>query len=334
MATPAEVIELFAGLREGSSFARAKSAAEVFRAFASLSPQQKRDLAVVVAERAAPHLVPRIEQETGLDLTREQVQAVLDMAGRMDADDLDELAHTVRDREARGEALRSAATAAAAASGLDDVVDAPEEAEEADVPEPPVDEAELEDLGVELEPAELDRQPEPTVEVAPAPEPKAFVSIFDALPDAPGQWEPEQRLATRSRPTTPSHAADTADLTTRVRAARQPLVERLRAAGSNARRLRLLRASLDDVLTMDRSGRIAVVDAVPDGWARRRALETLLEAQVLPAAEVPALIRRIDSPVSRAWVCASAIEADMLRLDDVDGLVDERATDRLRRRYG
>ena len=71
MATPAEVIELFVGLRDGSTIARARGAAEVFRAFASLTTDQKRELALLVADRAAPQLVPRIEAETGLELSRE-----------------------------------------------------------------------------------------------------------------------------------------------------------------------------------------------------------------------------------------------------------------------
>ena len=355
MATPAEVIELFVGLRDGSTIARARGAAEVFRAFASLTTDQKRELALLVADRAAPQLVPRIEAETGLELSREQIQAVIDMAGRLDDEDLDELVHTVRDREARGEALRTVATAAATAGGLDDVVtpESPEVTEPADVtvpaPEtapapasPPPEPAHVTvpaEVETDAELVELDHEPEPTVEVEPAPEPREFTSIFATLPDVPA-WEPsrdgagEPAVTAARVQTLPGHVHDGPDLSTRVRAARRPLVERLRAATSDGARLRLLRQHLDDVAAFDAPGRAAVVGAVPDGWARRRALEALMAAGAVPADEVTGLVRRVGRPMARAWVVASAIEAGLLSLDDVDTLVDERAAGRLQRRYG
>lgn len=398
MATPAEVVDLFADVREGSSFERARAAANAFRAFASLSASEKRDLAALVAERAAPQLVPKIRAETGLDLTREQVQAVIDMAGRMDAEDIDELRHTLRDQQAREEALRtvgaSAATAAAGASGLDDVLtppaqeapeppaddgppheEGPETAAERDAPEhrelgPPdldVDEAELDALGVESELLEVDTEPAPSTSVASAPEPREFVSIFDDLPSLPAfEQRAEGATMTPDRvgvsladldqpPSTPGpavavadtrgplaaptalvtslRARDTLDLTTRVRAAQQPLVERLREQSSGAGCIRVVRAHLGDLAEMDAVGRMAVVDAVPDGWARRRALQAMLEAQVLPAADVPDLIRRVGSPVARAWLCATAIETRVLDADQLDELLDPRAATRLRGRY-
>lgn len=349
MASPAEVVESLAGLREGSAFARARGAAETFRAFASLSADQKRDLAVLVAERAAPHLVPRIEAETGLDLSREQVQAVLDMAGRLDAEDLDELAHAVRDREARGEALRDVATSAAAATGLDDVVTpepspptGPAPDEDADPPasvtEPAPPPEPAHEVETDAEVMALDPEPEPTVEVAPAPEPREFTSIFDTL-DTPDWSRPTTVEAVRRSAPTPTAepdptASDAADLTTRVRAARLPLVERLRSAASDAERMRVLRARVHEVSGMDPVARAAVVDAVPDGWARRRALDAMVEGGAITSDELPGLVHRLGSPMARSWVCATAIEAGLLDVDALDHLLDDRAVGRLRRRYG
>ncbi len=364
MATPAEVIDLFADVRDGSSFERARAAANAFRAFASLSASQKRDLAILVAERSAPQLVPKIQAETGLDLTREQVQAVIEMAGRMDAEDIEELRRSVQDDQARSDAVRtvgtSAATAAAAATGLDDVVAAPEEApdeasgeapdEVAQDPPPDgdseldddtplgIDQSELDELGVEAELVELDHEPEPTAPVAPAPEPRPFESVFDDLPDMPafeqraggGTMTPER---TRTRVLEHLPTAAPVDLTTRVRAARQPLVEALREQTGGAGCVRLVRAHLDDLVDMDAVSRTAVVDAVPDGWARRRTVQAMLEGHVLPASEVPDLIRRVTSPVARAWLCATAVEVDMLDVDQLDDILEPRAAARLRGRY-
>lgn len=378
MATPAEVLDLVTQVREGSSFGRARAAASAFRAFATLPTAQKRELAIQVAERAAPQLVPKIEAETGLELTREQIQAVIDMVGRMDADDLDELRTSVTDPQARTRAVRevgaAAAGAAAAASGLGDVADdEPQPAGETQDPdgleevhEPAVDapaeapveapalppEDELDELGVEAELVEVDPAPEPSAPVDRAPEPKPFVSIFDSLPDAP-TWDPPatpstvaneaptHAAPTRAAPVSEhwpnladaeSPAADTVDLTARVRAQRQPLVEALRSQPSNAARLRLLRRRHADVDDMDAIGRLAVIDAIPDGWARRRAVAFLLEQGIL-GGEVPTLILKLGSTTSRAWLCASAIEAGVLDLDGLDDLVDGPAAARLERRY-
>lgn len=362
MATPVEVIDLFADVREGSSFERARAAANAFRAFGSLGASEKRDLAVLVAERAAPQLVPKIQAETGLDLTREQVQAVIDMAGRMDADDIEELRHVATDQQAREQTLRtvgaSAASAAAGASGLDDVIATPAEDEHApavaaddttdapDVPASPesdrpgldVDASELEDLGVESALLELDPAPEPSTPVAPAPAPREFASVFADLPSLPAL---EQRV--EGGTTTPARvgvtladvdaAPETMDLTTRVRATQHPLVELLREQTTGAGCVRAVRAHVDDLADMDAVGRTAVVDAVPDGWARRRALQAMLDAHVVPAHDVADLLRRVTSPVARAWLCASAIEADMLRADQLDDLLPPRAATRLRGRY-
>jgi hypothetical protein len=359
MPTPAEVIESFAGLRDGSTIARARATADAFRGFAALSVQEKRDLAVLVAERAAPHLVPRIQEETGLELTGEQVQAVLDMAGRLDADDLGELAETARDQEARRDALRAVATGgaagAAATTGHDDVrpppdldepaVDLDEPVVELDEPVVELDEEELAELGVEAAPAELDLAPEPTTEVAPAPEPREFVSIFDTLdtpawdtPAEPATPPPTTHEGPRAGGPSTMAVADTpgarVDVAAEVHADRHPLVERLRSASTDAQRLRTLRRHVDDLAGMQPAGRRAVLAAVPDGWARRRAVELAVRSGVVPHAEVPDLVRSLASPVARAWVCATAVETDALRLDEVDDLLDTRAAERLHRRYG
>lgn len=330
MATPAEVLDHFAESREGSGIARARAAAKAFRSLMSLSVDDKRGLAAMVAERVAPDLVPRIEAESGHDLSREQVQAVIDMAGRLDADALDDLRRTVRDPEARAEALRAVAATAATGMAADD--DTPDEVTSPEVP----NEELLEDLGVEAELVEVEPEPEPRYEAAPAPAPRAFESIFDTLPDTPGftppTWdEPEQPVFP---PGLDTATVEEVDLTTRVRATRQPLVERLRLETNNAGRLRVLRANLPSLLDMDTIGRSAVLDAIPDGWARRRALALLLGAGVLSASELPALVSLLHRPTNRAWICASAIEAGMLTIDEAEPLLEPRAVERLRTRYG
>lgn len=122
MTTPADVMARAGEMMSGSRFERARAGASALSAFVQLTPEDKRDLAVLVAQRVAPELVPRIEAETGMDLTQEQSRAVVDMIGRLDGDDIEEVTSALRSPDARRAALGTVGAAAAAATGLEDVV--------------------------------------------------------------------------------------------------------------------------------------------------------------------------------------------------------------------
>lgn len=122
MTTPADVMARAGEMMSGSRFERARAGASALSAFVQLTPEDKRDLAVLVAQRVAPELVPRIEAETGMDLTQEQSRAVVDMIGRLDGDDIEEVTSALRSPDARRAALGTVGAAAASATGLEDVV--------------------------------------------------------------------------------------------------------------------------------------------------------------------------------------------------------------------
>lgn len=123
--TPSAVLQLAQGMSRGTRFERARAGATTLSAFLQLDAAAKRDLAVAVAQRAAPELVPRIQAETGLDFTQEQSRAVLDLVGRLDGEDLAELAASLDSPDARSRTVATVAAAAATAAGLDDVVNQP-----------------------------------------------------------------------------------------------------------------------------------------------------------------------------------------------------------------
>lgn len=125
MSTPSDVLAQAARLRSGTRFERARAGATALSTFLQLSADDKRDLAVAVAQRVAPELVPRIQAETGVDLTAEQSRAVLDMIARLDGDDLGELSRAMASPAARRATLDAVGDAAAVATGLDDVVAPP-----------------------------------------------------------------------------------------------------------------------------------------------------------------------------------------------------------------
>jgi len=125
VSTPSDVLAQASRLRSGTRFEQARAGATALSTFLQLSADDKRDLAVAVAQRVAPELVPRIQAETGVDLTAEQSRAVLDMIARLDGDDLGELSRAMASPAARRATLGAVGDAAAAATGLDDVVSAP-----------------------------------------------------------------------------------------------------------------------------------------------------------------------------------------------------------------
>lgn len=112
--------------RAAGPIARVRVALDAQQHIATLSPTQKRALAVEVASRVAPQLVPQIEREDG-DLSPEQVQALVDLLRRADDEDLGDLV----------DALRSGDVAPALALA--------DEAMDVLVPPPPADEDEADD---------------------------------------------------------------------------------------------------------------------------------------------------------------------------------------------
>lgn len=130
MSDIAELLQAVNEVRSGSTFERAKASVTALRTLMNMSAEDKRAVAVLVAERAAPQLVERIESGTGQELSKAQVETVLQMFQKLDGDDLRELQATVLDAERRGTALRdvtrSAAGAAAIATGLEELIAEPD----------------------------------------------------------------------------------------------------------------------------------------------------------------------------------------------------------------
>ena len=375
MATPSELLELFARFRGSSGIDRARAAGDALRAFASLSADDKRKVAVLVAEKAAPELVPRIREQTGVELSREQIQVVLEMVRNLDEEDVEDLRRVVADPAAREAALRSTAqataSAAVTAAGLDDDLPPPpphllddegpdggtrEAADELEAADAALADAERRrreiDEQAERELAEAQRELESLRAAEDAPE-AAAAAVAPASTSAATSWDGSEEAAARqpgarAEPVTAEEIGEPAapyepvfelrDLPARearavAAATGSDLTERVRGAGSSGARLRVLTSSLDEVLALD-SGQIAeLVRAIPDGWARRRAVERLLEHDAILAEEVPDTLRLLGRASDRTWVAATAVEARLLDVDDLDGLIDARAAARLRRRY-
>lgn len=410
MADPLEVLTQAGRLRSGTRFERARAGATALSTFLQLSPQDKRDLAVLVAQRVAPELVPRIQSETGVDLTQEQSRAVLDMIARLDGDDLQELTSSLATADARTATLGVVTASAARATGLDDVVaepageghDAPSavpvrdtesSATEATVQRAVADHPDdfgaaqsatlagrIADVEARLAAAEATAR---TAEASLAQARQALAAREDRIDQLEARLRDRQGLADDLRR---AHEGELHDLrrqlrratreveesggssmSTRAIAARAPapapstsafaslpgwgepttmdtlpdtvarpvgrhagdLVGQLEGATPSTA-LRLVRARLPQLGTSTPGDRAQVLQAIPDGWARRRALQRMAEAGLMGREDLSSL-RLLGRTGDQVFAATSLLDAGLPR-DAVAAHLAPAARARLARR--
>ena len=94
-----------------------------------------------------------------------------------------------------------------------------------------------------------------------------------------------------------------------------PTIAGLRAASSATTRFALL--TPEALVGVDAAGALAILDAVPPGWQRRRAAYRLLGAGALTAVDIGGLLRRFASPTDAAFVAGALLEAGTVGVDDL-----------------
>jgi hypothetical protein len=245
------------------------------RALARMDGREQRELALAVAERVAPQLLPRIEAETGATLTEQQVAAVLDLVRRLEPDQIDDVLDTLT---APPHAVPTAEWGTT--PGRVRVVPPPAASEpkrgvpEPDVPEPDVPE------------------PEPDVPTPPAPEPRPDELPPVEVPDEPIIPEPTPEPFEVPEEIPPFPRDDRPD-----------------------------------------AGVLTAVDALPDGWRRRRGVLAMIADGAVETGDAQAVLSRFARASDRTWVAASMCEAGLLDVDQLAGILDDRAAGRLARRY-
>lgn len=349
MAGVDDVIALLEQLRGGQGMvSRAVVLAQGAKALRQLSPQQRRELAIEVARRAAPHLIPRIEAETGADLTPAQIQAVIDLALRMDDQQIDDLLDTLRSPEQLsgvGSAAVGAAGSAAAEElglGTSALDEDPELAElEAELEQQQRELAALEEEAERAaEPAAGTDLPDaaaaelPPVDVGadvPADADEADVDDTDDADDAEvGEFvedDPGDDDLEDIEPATPELQSGVDPERGRAH------VAAVRRAGSIRAQLAVVRAAGAALWHPGPEGRQELLRAIPDGWGRRRALERMIEADVVTAAEALELLGCLDRDSDRTWAAGTLLEHGVLEPSELLGAVPERALGRLARRH-
>jgi hypothetical protein len=111
------------------------------------------------------------------------------------------------------------------------------------------------------------------------------------------------------------------------------LLDRLEESSSMVRRLRELREAASFLAAADRSELQAVLTAFPDGWARRRALESLFRAGVPRGFETAmTLVAQIEDPAQRAWALSTLSATRPLNPNQIEEILTMPVSPAFRRR--
>lgn len=372
MTTPQEVVSQAIQMVSGSKLERARHGMTALNLFAQLSVDDKRELAVLVAQRVAPNLVPRIEAETGMEMTADQSQAVLDMVRRLDGDDLAEIQAALGSPDARRTTIGSVGAAAAAATGFDDVVARP-----AATPARGSASAADRDESSEHQQARV-RALEERIDQLTGSVGDAQTALSEAQGRARAAESRIQSAESRADDAE-RRAEDQTRAAERARAEARQANDRVREAEDRARRLEARRIAADDVVgrftpvaaggttrggargdmeqfvarlhessasgalrmvmgslpmvaEMASDERLRVVVSIPDGWARRKAIQRLTEADALTPDEGLRLLGTLAGVGNQIFAAASMLDAGLITVDDLVEVLDPRALARLRRR--
>lgn len=190
-----------------------------------------------------------------------------------------------------------------------------------ELPPVPVSAAVPSDAVDQPEPPPLPSQP---ADVAPA---RRFVEPVPA--ESPGRAELGERAPSRAAPAAGPGGIEAESAT----AATAGLAEELAATPSLTVRLRRLRSALGSGGRLQDGGLAAVLDAFPDGWARRRALSALLE-HGLPrgSAAALALIEQLGAERDRAWCLGLLARLGSSSPEEMAPALQDLASPALRRR--
>lgn len=289
-----ELVGLLHELRDSSAgvLSRADTARRILHRVSGLQPLERRELLLEVAARAAPDVAERLEPAMDTEVTAEQLTALVDALSELDVEQIAGLA----DRLGQGMSPMPEPTPDA---DVEAAAVTPEAAPEA-APEPTP------------EPAPVEREPEPEAlpEPTPAPEPEPAPQATPV--PAPTEPEPEPEPVTQE--------------------AEPDVIERVAGAGSAGIALRVFRAALDDVVAMAGTDQARALRAIPDGWARRRALEQLVRSEGVARSDIPTLLATLSGRWPRTWVVGTLLEVGMVEADQLDEIVDPDTAGRLRRR--
>ena len=299
--------ELIAQLREARSpLARIRVVTRAWRLLRNLSRQDRLAIAAQIGLEGADDLVEAIAAHQGTTPPTELIGAINNLQ-QVDPATLKSLATKVQDPRQRGQVVAQGLKAVGAALA------GPPQAPAAAPPPPP-------------KPAPPPVAAKPAAAPAPVPAP-APVAVKPPEPPKPVAAAPPPPAPVPVAPPPPAKPPEP------PAPVRSPLVEGLAAVPALTARFRLLRRRIAEVRRLSSADLRSLLEAFPDGWARRRALVDLIEAGVPErAADVLSLLDALQSPGDRSWCLGTLADARKLSPDERTALLQAAPTAAGRRR--
>lgn len=305
--------------RTFSPYERLKIVARAWALLRQMSPEQRMLVAAQLGLDRADEVVNAITERSG-SKSSPVLMSMIERAQTKGVAHLPELIKDLKDPERRARRLREGAEAAGAAllegdpqaPWLPAAVTAPAKAAPPKPPPPP-----------SRPPAP---PPAPKPEAAPPPPPPAAPEPPKPAPAPPPAPAPVVAAPAPPPPPEPPRVSAKAP-------AVSGLAEKLTAVSSLTARFRLLRRSAGDTKQLSAADLRALVDAFPDGWARRRAVLELLRAGVPgKAAEALPLVSTLSSERDRAWCVGELVELQSVAEGDREAVLGAVASPTARRR--
>lgn len=316
MATPPNLAaELLAQLHEAKSpLARIRVVTRAWRLLRNLSRQDRLAIAARIGIEGADDLVEAIATHQGTTPPAELIGALNNLQ-KVDPATLKSLATRMRDPRQRSQVVAQGLKAVGSAL-------AGPEAKPAAPPTPPAaaqPKSAPAPVTVKPAPAPVAAQAPPAPAPAPVPAP---VAVKPAEPPKPAPTPPPPSPApVPFRPPEPAASV------------RSVLAEELSAVRLLTARFRLLRRRIAEVRRLSAGDLRAVLEAFPDGWARRRACVDLIEAGVPErTADVLSLMDALQSPGDRSWCLGTLADTRALSPDERNALLQAVPTAAGRRR--
>lgn len=329
----AEILTQLRGAK--SPLARVRVVARAWRVLRNLTPAERMTIATQIGIDGADDLIEAIAAHQGTTPPAE-LMGTLNNLQKVDAGTLKSIAAKVRDPRQRGQVVSQGLKA------LESALIGPE-AQPAPPPKPRKPPA-APTPAVTVKPAASwplrEATPAPP---KPAPPPAAPAPVAPApAPPAPVVVKPPEPVKTVAAPApvAPVIPAPPAPPAKPPEPPREPaaptrgaLAEALSAVPALNARFRLFRRRIGEVRRLSPADLRGVLEAFPDGWARRRALVDLIEAGVPErTADVLALMDALQSAGDRSWCLGTLADARKLSPEERSALLQAAPTAAGRRR--
>jgi hypothetical protein len=284
-----------------------------------LDRSQMHELARRAGFERAEGFLERLAREKGR-LTPSLLLQIVQRIKNVDAGEVDDLVRGLRDPDRREELLREGLESVGSLLDEGETADADREPAEspptqAEPPPTPVVAPKTISVAAPVRVTTVPSTPPPATAKPRRPEPAAVREPFAASASEPPTTAPAPAAPRSSTPVREQYESTDRDL--------DDLVGGLTRASTTLHRLKLLRRELARIGKLDVEDLRRLLDTFPAGWARRRALTTLLRAGV-PGTLMHAvfLIEQLESPTARRWCAAALVDRRSLTPAEREALIE------------